>query len=373
MRWWRSLDPMIRDAVGAALLIGAAFVPGIAELGLAIGELNLRGTDALGLVLLLVQASALVLRRRWPAVCLAVVGIAFVVHQTLGYPTTVAGLALLVALYSAGAHQDRFRQVVGGAAVGGYALLAVLVHLRGADERVIDYLTFGAVLAGCWGAGAWVRARQAEEARKRRESVGEAITAERGRIARELHDVVTHHVTAMVVQSDTAGFLIGPDPERAGASVTAVSRSGREALTELRRLLGVLESGEADLEPASGRLADLADRMRRAGQPVDFVEEGGPGPDGGLGLAIHRVVQEGLTNAVKHARGRPTRVRVRHGSDGTEVEVITAGSLRGEVRPGRGLTGMRERVKVFGGTFDAGGGPDGDFTVRAFLPIGSPS
>jgi signal transduction histidine kinase len=347
---------MIRDALGSALLIVAAFVPGVAERGLEIGELHLRDSDPAGLALLLIQAFALTLRRREPA------------HQIAGYPPNVAGLALLVAFYSAGAHQERFRRAAGVTAAAAYAVLAVALHLRGSGERLIDFITFSAVLAGCWAAGTWVRGRQAQERHRRQESVNAAITAERARIARELHDVVTHHVTAMVVQSDTAGLLIGPQPERAGEAVAAVGRSGREALTELRVLLGVLEGGLDERAPTEGRLTDLVDRMRRAGQPVDFTEEGGPGPDGGLGLAVHRVVQEGLTNAVKHAPGRPTRVLVRHDGDGTAIEVVTAGSLRGEVRPGRGLTGLRERIKVFGGTFGADGGPEGDFTVRAWLP-----
>ncbi|MEU8662318.1 sensor histidine kinase [Actinoplanes philippinensis] len=365
---WRSLDPMLRDAAGAALLIVAAFVPGVAELGLEVGELHLRADDRISLALLLAQAAALVLRRRRPVLCLALVAAAFAAHQLAGYPPTVAGLALLVALYSAGAHQERRRREAAATASLAYAALAVALHLRGSAERMIDFVTFFAVLAACWAAGSWVRARQAEEQRRRRESVGAAITAERARIARELHDVVTHHVTAMVVQSDTAGLLVGPQPDRAVEAVAAVSRSGREALTELRVLLGVLEGGLDERTPAASGLADLVDRMRRAGQPVDFAEEGGPGPDGGLGLAVHRVVQECLTNAVRHARGRPTRVLVRHDGDGTAIEVVTAGSSRGEPRPGRGLTGLRERIKVFGGTFDAAGGPEGDFRVRAWLP-----
>lgn len=369
MRWWRALDPMLRDAAGAALLIVAAFVPGVAELGLEIGELHLRPADRISLVLLLIQALALIPRRRRPALSLAIVAAAFAAHQLAGYPPTVTGLALLLALYSAGAHQERHRRPVAAAATVAYVALAIALHQRGAAERVIDFGTFFAVLAACWAAGSWVRARQAEERRRRQESVGAAITAERARIARELHDVVTHHVTAMVVQSDTAGFLVGPQPDRAVEAVAAVSRSGREALSELRVLLGVLEKGLEPVETTESRLADLVDRMRRAGQPVEFAEEGGPGPDGGLGLAVHRVVQEGLTNAVKHARGRPTRVLVRHAVDGTAIEVVTAGSARGEARAGRGLTGLRERIKIFGGTFDAGGGPDGDFSVRVWLPL----
>ncbi|GIE77952.1 two-component sensor histidine kinase [Actinoplanes philippinensis] len=365
---WRTLDPMLRDAAGAALLIVAAFVPGVAELGLEIGELHLRADDRISLALLLTQAAALVLRRRRPVLCLAIVAAAFAAHQLAGYPPTVAGLALLVALYSAGAHQERRRRAAAVTASVAYAGLAVALHLRGSAERLIDFVTFFAVLAACWAAGSWVRARQAEEQRRRRESVGAAITAERARIARELHDVVTHHVTAMVVQSDTAGLLVGPQPDRAVEAIAAVSRSGREALTELRVLLGVLDGDLDERTPAASGLADLVDRMRRAGQPVDFAEEGGPGPDGGLGLAVHRVVQEGLTNAVRHARGRPTRVLVRHDGDGTAIEVVTAGSSHGEPRPGRGLTGLRERITVFGGTFDAAGGPEGDFRVRAWLP-----
>ncbi|WP_433825005.1 sensor histidine kinase [Actinoplanes sp. CA-015351] len=356
------------DVAAAALLIAAAFVPGIAELGLAVGELNLRGADRFSLALLLIQAAALVLRRRWPALCLAITGATFIAYQIGGYPPTVAGLAVLVALYSVGTHQQSHRRTVAIVATLAYAALALTLHANGSTERLIDYLTFFAVLAACWGAGSWVRARQAEEARKRRASVGAAITAERGRIARELHDVVTHHVTAMVVQSDTAGLLIGPQPERAGESVAAVSRSGREALTELRRLLGVLEGSDLP-QKEQDTLISLVERMRRAGQPIDFTEDSPENaPAGGLGLAIHRVVQESLTNAVKHARGRPTRVFVRHTEDATEIEVVTEGSLNGEHRPGRGLTGLGERVKIFGGTLQAGGTPSGDFRVRASLP-----
>ncbi len=290
------------------------------------------------------------------------------VYQWGGYPTTVAGMALLFVLYSVGAHQERFRRPIAVTATAGYVALAIALHRHGSGERVINYVTFFVVLAASWGAGAWVRSRQLDEARKRQASVRRAITDERGRIARELHDVVTHHVTAMVVQADMAGFLIAADPAKAADGVAAVSKSGREALTELRRLLGVLE-GVALSEGDPGRVEDLVERIRRAGQPVDFAEEGGPGPDGGLGLAVYRVVQEGLTNAVKHARGRPTRVRVRHAGDGTEIEVVTEGSFRGSHVPGRGLTGLGERVKVFGGTFEAAGTPAGDFAVRVRLPL----
>ncbi|MBB2943651.1 hypothetical protein FB565_003380 [Actinoplanes lutulentus] len=169
-KYWRN------DVAVAVLLIAAAFVPGIAELGLVIGELQLRDADRLSLALLF-QAAALVIRRRWPALRLAITGAAFSAYQIGGYPPTVACLALLVALYSVGTHQQSRRRTVAIIATLSYAALALTLHANGSTERLIDYLTFFAVLAACWGAGSWVRARQAEEARKRRESVSAASPA----------------------------------------------------------------------------------------------------------------------------------------------------------------------------------------------------
>jgi DNA-binding NarL/FixJ family response regulator/signal transduction histidine kinase len=327
---------MLRDAAGAGLLIAAAFVPGIAQLGLQVGELHLRDAGRLSTALLVIQALALVPRRRRPVAGLAVGGLAWGAYQLGGYPTTVAGMALLFLLYSVGAHQERFRAAVAGAAVAGYVALAVALHLRGSTEPVINYATFSVVLAASWGAGAWVRSRQRDELRKREAGVRLAISDERGRIARELHDVVTHHVTAMVVQADMAGLLITADPARATEGIGAVGRSGREALTELRRLLGVLD-GNALPESEPGRVADLVDRMRRAGQPVDFAEEGGPGPDGGVGLAVYRVVQEGLTNAGNRARSGHRRVLPRPGGAGPWPDRAGGAGegLRRDVRGGR--------------------------------------
>jgi signal transduction histidine kinase len=208
--------------------------------------------------------------------------------------------------------------------------------------------------------------------------VSAALTTERAVIARELHDVVTHHVTAMVVQADAAGFLIDAAPEKAKAGLSTVSGTGRQALTELRHLLQVLDPADdvadATREPAVGRLEDLVERIRALGQPVDWSEEGEPRPTGGgVDLTVYRVVQEALTNAVKYAHGRPTSVLLDHRDGAVAVAVTTVGSapMTGVVRNGRGLTGLRERVSVFGGDFDAGPTPDGGFLVRASIPTGT--
>ena len=361
MRW--------RPLVVPGLLAGAAFVPGVAELGLEVGELRLRPASALSVALVLAQCLPLVARRRWPGPVLLVVGAAFAAYQVLGYPVTIAGFGLAIALYNAGAHLTRWRRVTMAAASGAYAVMAVVLHLRHSPERLFDFATFFVVLAFCWGAGEWMRARQQRADRQRERSVVEAIGTERARIARELHDVVTHHVTAMVVQSGAAQYLIAADPAKAADGMGEIGATGRRALAELRLLLDVLDNADAGRAPAVGRLPDLIERSRAAGQPVDWSEQGTPAvTGGGVELAVYRVVQEGLTNAMKHAKGRPTTVRVRHEGDGTHIDVITEASATGPVRAGRGLTGLRERVGVFGGTLEIGGTPGGDFTVRAHLP-----
>ncbi|HEX8866989.1 MAG TPA: histidine kinase, partial [Lentzea sp.] len=181
-----------------------------------------------------------------------------------------------------------------------------------------------------------------------------------------LHDVVTHHVTAMVVQADAAQFV----PEKDTAGLAAISSTGRRALSELRHLLGVLEAtGEHGRTPATGKVADLVDQARLAGQPVELTEEGeSRGREVDVELAVYRVVQEALTNALKHAAGRPTTVLVRHGADHVEIEVVTAsGAALGEPSGGRGLTGLRERVRMLGGRFEAGPRQAG-FRVWARIP-----
>jgi signal transduction histidine kinase len=221
------------------------------------------------------------------------------------------------------------------------------------------------------------RDRQAERQRRAEEA---ARVAERAGIARELHDVVTHHVTAMVVQAEAARYLTD-QPEQAEASLKAIAGTGRQALTELRHLLGVLDPGHrspsaagADRAPLRGRIGDLVGQVRAAGQPVELHEQGVAREEPGAAeLAAYRVVQEGLTNALKYAPGVQTAVHVRHSADVIDVDVVNdapAGAARITRGSGRGLAGLRERVVVLGGELSAGPRPDGGYTVHASIPTG---
>jgi signal transduction histidine kinase len=176
------------------------------------------------------------------------------------------------------------------------------------------------------------------------------------------------------VQADSAQFQ--SDPAAVTASLESISDTGRSALNELRHLLGVLHApAAADREPAVGRLSDLVDRVRAAGQPIDYQADGSPALlAGGAELAAYRVIQEGLTNAMKHAAGIPTVVTVNYTETGTDITVLTAGPpVRPSDSPGHGLAGLRERVGVFGGELTAGPRPEGGFALSAHIPAGGRS
>jgi signal transduction histidine kinase len=239
----------------AAGLTVLAFVPLLSAVTAEIGDLPERRADVLGVAPTLTQCVPLAIRTRWPAACLAVVGTGFAVHQAMSYPATFGSIGLYLALYAAGAHQQRFRRVLAAVAAAGYAVLALVLHSLGSPNRVRDFVLFFLVLVVIWMAGSGMRRWRAEEAERRRLGAEMAIADERARIARELHDVVTHHVTAMVVQADAAQFLLGSAPERAADGLIAISGTGRRALTELRHLLGVLEAtGESAASPRTPTL-----------------------------------------------------------------------------------------------------------------------
>jgi signal transduction histidine kinase len=218
------------------------------------------------------------------------------------------------------------------------------------------------------------RAHQLEE--ERSEAVAAAAETERRHIARELHDVVAHSVSVMVVQAGAARKVMDDKPDAARESLLAVEASGHEAMAELRRLLGVLsDNGSAapPLAPQPGMagLDALIAKVREAGLPVELRVEGPPESlSPGVDIAAYRIVQEALTNALKYAGGAPTDVVVRYTPDGLEVEVIDEGTMSTPADGiGRGLTGMQERVALFGGTVEAGKRADGGYAVLARLPF----
>ncbi|MGC5562936.1 sensor histidine kinase [Streptomyces sp. FR-108] len=378
-QWWRRADVTVRDLPLGLLLFAVSFVP--ESHGTQIGGLPTRPLDAPALLVLALQSFPLVMRRRWPVVCLALVSAGFAVDQLRGYHS-FAGTALPIALLSVGAHLEQRRRTAAIVFSVAYVPLAVVFARLDPGEPPTELVTFYLSMALAWGLGSWLRSTRVADTEHRLRIAEETRTAERTRIARELHDVVTHHVTAMVVQAEAARYLTA-SPERLDQSLTAVTDTGRRAIADLRHLLDLLNpdhgTGHAaeSRTPPVGRLLTLVEQTRLAGQPVEFTEEGTPAEStGSADLVAFRVVQEALTNALKYAHGSRTSVRVRHAEKEIIVEVTTDGSGSGAGSPGgsgRGLAGLRERVDVLGGEFSAGRATAGGFVVRARIPAGSPS
>ncbi|MFJ6393309.1 sensor histidine kinase [Streptomyces sp. NPDC091972] len=381
---WYRLDVVVRDLPFGLLLLTGSFVPALRDNGTVLGGVTDRPHDALTVVVILLESLPLAVRRRLPALSLALVFCGFAVDQLRGYHT-FAATAMPVVLLSTGSHLERHRRICVFGLSAAYVALAVALSRAGSGEDVTGFVTFYLAMGLAWGAGGWLRTTRRAEAERRRRIAVETRTAERTRIARELHDVVTHHVTAMVVQAEAARYLTAA-PERLEQSLSAVSDTGRRAITDLRHLLDLLNpdhgTGSGDdpgerRSPAVGRLLTLVEQTRRAGQPVAFTEEGTPPVStGSADLVAYRVVQEALTNALKYAHGSRTSVTVRHGEREITVEVSTdgTGSRAAAVGgSGRGLAGLRERVDVLGGDFSAGAGAGGGFVVRARIPAGSRS
>jgi signal transduction histidine kinase len=375
-------SPLARDAALGLALALLAFVPPLATHGTRLGELPHRPVDALAVAAALAQSLPLALRRRWPAATLAVVAAGFAVQELRGY-ATFASVGLLAAIYSAAAYQVRFRRWIALGASVAFVALATGLHLLGSTNRLADYVAFYLALAAGWLLGVYVRTLRSTASLRLHAEAEAARAEERARIARELHDVVTHHVTAMVVQANAAQYL-PLDPAR--SSLTAISSTGKQALGDLRDLLGVLDPDRSSPlvpgHPGLTALPSLIEQTRAAGQPVSLIEEGSPPDSLGTGreLTAYRVVQESLTNALKHATGLPTVVRLGYHSSSLDISVTTVSSgttvASGHAvigGSGRGLAGLRERVELFGGTLSAGPSDDGGFTVAAHLPAAGES
>jgi signal transduction histidine kinase len=326
----------------------------------------------------------------------ATIGNSAVGIHTAGSPAGHSGpiasdLALLVLLYTVAAYCPRRYSIPALLTCIGGSLVAVLVWLPTssqvslAQRVLLATFLFGGVSLACWILGDSMRYRRGYYAAledrasrleaERHAEAKVAAAAERARIAREMHDVVAHHVSVMVVQADGAGYVLRSDPDRAAIALAAVSATGRQALTELRRLLGVLRSTDqhADLTPLPGlgELRELLDQARGAGLEVSYTLTGQPRelPEGAE-LAAYRVVQESLTNTRKHAGLAATAaVRLQYEHDGLIVQVTDDGISTPSGEPsGLGLAGMRERIEMYGGTVVAGPLPGGGFRVRAWLP-----
>jgi len=383
-RWPRAADATL----AAAIFLAAVFLtegPGDSIVVRSPGDVPIPI-----LAVFAVGSAALFWRRHAPLVVLGVSLVTWAV--TLGSGYADVGGATLSALYSPGGYapSDRWAQL-------GVAAAVVLVVLDGLFDPVPwGELLFGAVVMFvAWYVGRRVRLRQQRAAERRREQAAEArriVIEERSRIARELHDVVAHRVSLMTVQAGAAKAVAAEDPEAALRAMTAVEEAGRQALDELRHLLGVLrpDTDPDGLGPQPG-LADLprlVEQTRGAGLDVTLATDGvAAGLPARVDLFAYRIVQEALTNVLKHA-GSGARTEVRLGSDrsGIVIEVLNDGSAAEhgvesavgrrptdsdrQSRSGRGIVGMRERARLLGGTLDARPRPGGGFSVVAHLPTG---
>ncbi len=382
LRAWEHEHPFAADAFLAALL--AAF----ALLELTVGRDEVEGPWWGQALCFLVLTGSVALRRRAVIAAAALAGGALVVQELLGTAPVVSGfLAMLIVLYSAGAHAPRRTSLVALALF----LLALSVHpLTHEESRTADDLIGNLVIfAGVWALGRAVRhhrgrerelaAAQAElrsshDARQRA-----AIAEERARIARELHDVVAHGVSIMVLQAGAARSVLDTHPEQARDPLLAIESSGRQALEDLQRMLGVLRDPDATDEgrepPATLRqLPQLVDRMRRAGLDVRLRVQGEPTdlPDG-VDHCAYRVVQEGLTNILKHAAGASATVQVTYADTHLLLEIVDDGASAATRSPslptsGLGLVGLRERVALYDGAITVGPSGDGGWQLAAELP-----
>ena len=293
-------------------------------------------------------------------------------------------LPTLVALYSAGAYGKGSRAWLGLAFIVGGLTVAVAYDIPASEADLWNGLFFYLLAFLVFAVGLYVRGRrrsaelerQAERLERERAEQAHAVAEERARIARELHDIVTHTISATVVQAEAADEVLSDAPDRARQSLKRIQDAGREALSEMRRLLGVMgseeQSGELAPQPRVADLERLVEDTRTQDLSVTLIVEGERREvPAGVDLSAYRIVQEALTNVRKHA-GRPVKgnVVLRYSDATLELEIADDGQgMRAGDGHGHGLIGMQERVAFFGGEFSAEPGAEGGFVVRACFPL----
>ncbi|WP_248963074.1 sensor histidine kinase [Sphaerisporangium perillae] len=326
-------------------------------------------------------------RRVWPlgvvaAELLIVAAFAPVAHN---FESGYAFFAMLVVCYSVANNAPLRDAVIGAALVTTFVLVGFAIDPNRGGAG--DYLFTGVLFGGAWTLGYLIRKR-GEEAqllkeqaagleRRRADDAQRAVLAERGRIARELHDVIAHSLSVMVVQTGVVRRRLRHDRPEDSELLAEVEQTGRGAIGELRRLLGILRADDESLslapQPGLDRLPPLLEQMREAGLAVEMTVEGTPSPlPAGMELATYRIVQESLTNALRHG-GQGARAQVAIRWNGTAVELEVHDDGKGTTPlgagTGHGLIGMRERAALYDGVLEAGPHENGGFHVRAILPL----
>jgi signal transduction histidine kinase len=375
-------DGLLAAAVGAVNLATAVVSSGA---GVA-GGAPWRSLDGLGYLLLAIGPLALVARRRWPLGVLAVVLAVSAAYSSRTYPEGGTGFTAFVALYTVAVMVERRRLVVAAAAVA--VVFAVVMEVGFYSATMVEgEPLYGAVamLAAVW-LGEAVRNRRAYVAelrdraeraeRTREEEARRRVDEERMRIARELHDVVSHSIGVISVQAGVAAHLLERRPDKAGEALATIRQASDEALGELHAMLGVLRQpdGRAPLAPAPGlaQLDALVAQAEGAGLRVEVAVQGAANLPPAVDLACYRIVQESLTNVVRHAGASHATVTVAADGDALVVEVTDDGTGTPASGNGarQGIVGMRERARALGGTLLAGPAPEGGFRVSARLPTG---
>ncbi|GAA1794506.1 sensor histidine kinase [Actinomadura chokoriensis] len=376
--WLRRKTPLVDAFFAAPILLLA--VPSL-----------LGGTYGMGVLqygfLTVLLTGPLVLRRTYPRTVLAVIALVSFVQCVAGLQLVQGNIAVLMAIYTVTAGYS-IRWGIAAALVGVTgAGMAAWRYPSGADDRKYTFVMLGLLVAGVYVLGLHMRTRRAylrsveERAerleRERDNEVKVAMAAERARIARELHDVVAHNVSVIVVQADGASYAIDTDVGRARQALETISSTGRLALAEMRRLLGVLreddDAGAFAPQPGVAELDDLLEQVRASGVAVTYEVDGTPAAmSEGRQLTVFRIVQEALTNTLKHGGPRVSvSVRLSYADDALEIRVADdgRGAAAFDDHRGHGLAGMRERVAVYGGDVRAAPRPGGGFEVVARLPV----
>lgn len=374
---WGRAHPFVTDA-----LLAAAFtLLNVSTLGQP-DTVDYRSQTLFSVTLLALQTVPLAWRRIHPVPVFAISAVAIVLYESMGFPSAQS-IGVVLAVYTVAVRCDR-RTSLRVLAVT-YALV-VVVFVTARWDPTIDNVTSNLVLfSGAWIIGDNLRTRRRyvagleERARlAEAEQAAEAERAaarERARIARELHDVVAHSMSVMVVQAGAARRTLRQDPDQATQALQSVEATGREAMTEMRRLLGVLRTDEGAAlapQPSLRMVGDLVDECAAAGLPVEVEVSGDerelpPGVD----LSVYRIVQEALTNTLKHAGPARATVQLRYDPDHLHVRVVDdgRGAAAADDGQGHGLVGMRERVELFGGDLRTGPRRGGGYEVRARLPL----
>jgi signal transduction histidine kinase len=381
VRWWRSIPPLVADAVLAAVILAVTLVE------ISLNDESLSGRNrAVSIALLVAMSVVIVFRRRWPVAVWLVSGALVTIYGVASFPDPVLPYGPLVAVYTVAAYTSWRTSMTAGVVTAVVVAASMIIDPH---DDIVDWLIAFLSTTTAWLIGnnvrtyrAYTQELEAKAARlesERRAEAERAVADERLRLARELHDVAAHHVSVIALHAEAGQSLLPDDPERADQAFGVIGQVARTTLTELRRVVGVLrdDDGAAPLVPQPGlqQLPALVREVERAGVPVTLTVSGAPGPiSPTLDTSAYRIVQEALTNVLRHAGPATAHVTVTYEPDAVAVEVLDDGAGPIGSAPaeshngGHGLAGMRERAAMFGGTLTAEARPERGFAVSARLP-----